>query len=309
MKGRGWAIVLAVGVAARCLGLLPQSRALEGLRLVGTLAVDGGDGVTATAVTAVRAAEGEEPETFTGRGADLAAACGALRQASSRRAYLGQTEKLLLGEGADLAATLNYVLSDRELRLDTLLYIVRGEAGSGLTASLDRAPAEVGGRDPRGVTVGQALTRLSQGEPAALPALAADGEGKLAPAGWAVVTSDGVAGWLEGEGALGCELLHGVESQRVIPLPGGSVRLTGARIWAAQGVLHCYLAGEVTGGSPSGEELAAWGEGALRAALAPGWDCWGLEGEQRALQPWGEVRPVGELKLRVTGKVERQDDI
>lgn len=306
---KGLCAILAALLLAGWLDLLPQRREPEELRLVDTLAVDGAETVTATAVTAVRATGEEEPELFTCSGPDLAAACRALREASSRRAYLGQTEKLLVGEGTDLAALLGYVLSDRDLRLDTLLYIVRGEAGAGLAASLDKVSAETGGEDLRGVTVGKVLAKVSQGEQAAVPALSPGSEGTLAPAGWAVVSDGGIVGWLEGESALGCELLSRVEAERVVSFPDGALRLTGVRIWVKGGILTCVLEGETAQGTPDETELVAWGAGVLRAALAPGWDCWGLAGEQRALDPWGQILAPEELDIRVMGKVADSDGL
>ena len=175
MNGKKLPLALAALLAAKALGLLPQSRELEEWKLVTTLALDKRDGeITATALTGVRTTEEEEPETFTGEGASLAEACAVLRQNSSRRAYLGQTQQLLLGEGQDLGAAMDFVLLSREVRTDTLLYIVRGEAGTALMASADKVGTETGGQDPRGRTVGELLPRLSEGEYTLTPALKPD---------------------------------------------------------------------------------------------------------------------------------------
>lgn len=256
-------------------GLLPPGREMESLQLITALAVDGDREVTATALTAVRAGEGEQPQIFTGAGEDLAVACRALRESSSRRAYLGQTAQLLVGESCALWESLTFVLDHRELRLDTLLYIVNGRAGAGLTASAGKVSAENGGADPRGVTVGQALARLSAGDCLALPALALGREG-LAPDGWAVAGPGGVVGRLRGGAALGCELLSGVDMGRVIPLPGGAAELLCARWKVRGGTLYCTLTARPAQGGPRIEQLEEWGEEVLSAALAPGWDCWGL---------------------------------
>ena len=123
MKRRVWAAALAFVLLAGGAGFLPRSREMERLKLVSALAVDGGGEVSVTALTAVRASGEEEPETFSGVGGSLASACRNLRESSARRAYLGQTEQLLLGEGCDLEQTLDFVLTDRELRMDASLYI------------------------------------------------------------------------------------------------------------------------------------------------------------------------------------------
>lgn len=306
MKGGKWglpalAVLLAVG------GALPQSREPEGRRLITALAVDGESPVAVTGVTAVRVTEEEEPETLSGEGKSLAEACRELRGSSARRAYLGQTEQLLLGEGGDLEKTLDFIRDDRELRLDTLLYIVRGDAGEALAASAEKVAAETGGQDPRGKTAGEVLARLAQGEDALVPALAPGEDGVLVPAGWAVLGPQGVKGYLEGEAALGAGLLSGTEKGRVVTLPGGAVELSSARHWAREGTLRCTLTARAVEGTPQAEELEAWGEKTLAAALAPGWDCWGLDREQGALEPWNWETRAGtscaQLKVDVRGRL------
>ena len=123
---------------------MPQDRELEERKLVSALAVDEGERTTVTAITGVRVSEDEKPEVLTGSGDSLAAACRELRGGSSRRAYLGQAEQLLLGESQDLEKALDFVTTDRELRLDTLLYIVKGNAGEALSASGDRGDGRKG---------------------------------------------------------------------------------------------------------------------------------------------------------------------
>ena len=119
MKKAIWIIALGILLTGRGTGLLPESRGLEEWKLVTALALDEREGrVTATALTGVRTTEEEQPEIFTGQGDSLAQACDALRESSSRRAYLGQTQQILLGEGRGLKELLDYVLTDRELRTD-----------------------------------------------------------------------------------------------------------------------------------------------------------------------------------------------
>ena len=307
MKNGKWLALLALLLAARGAGILPQSRGLEERKLISALAVDGGEEISVTAVTGVRVSEDEEAEVLTGTGDSLAKACRALRGGSSRRVYLGQTEQLLLGEEQDLGQALDFVVTDRELRLDTLLYIVRGSAGEGLAASADRTGEETGGRDPRGRTIGQILPRLTEGEYALAPALAPGEDGMLGPAGWAVLHREGVAGYLEEEAALGAELLAGEGEDRVVTLPGGAAELTAVRTWAADGRVYCTLTGRKAEGEPQEEDLAAWGKTVIEKALEPGWDCWGLDRQQGALRPedwpWLKGYPAKGLEITVTGKL------
>lgn len=289
-------VIAAVGIS----GVLPRSREMEELKLVTALAFDG---TKVTALTGVRVTEEEEAQALTGEGESLAAACNELRVSSARRAYLGQTQQLLLGEDQDTAQALDFVLLDRELRLDTLLYMVKGNAGEALAATVEQTAEETGGEDPRGRTVGEILPRLTQGCFAPVPALKASEEGGLAPAGWAVLGPDGVVGYLEEEGAWGADLLLGIGTGKVAVLPGGSVELTGIRVGSGKGAVTCTLTGRVVQGNPTQRELEAWGETRLRAALAPGWDCWGLEQAQTV---WGNQDPeISDLEIRVTGRLVR----
>ncbi len=307
MKGGRWAILLAALLAAKGAGVLPQSREMEELKLITTLAMDGGEVVTVTAVTGVRVTEDEEPEVFTGTGGSLAEACRTLRESSSRRAYLGQTEQLLVGEGQDLAEALDFVLSDDELRMDTLLYIVRGEAGAALAVSAGQVAAETGGKDPRGRTVGEVMPRMAEGEYALVPALAPGEDGTLAPAGWAAVGPNGLAGYLEGDAAVGAALLAGAGGERVITLSGGAAEIVGVRTWAKGGKVCCTLTAKAAQGEPSQSELEEWGEQKIRSALALGWDCWGLDREMSALQPWNwkawKGTDIRLLDVEVTGRL------
>jgi hypothetical protein len=306
VKGKAWALALALLLAAKGTGVLPRSRELEQRQLITTLAVDGGEETVVTGLTGVRTTEEEEAEVLTGTGDSLAAACAALRAGSSRRAYLGQTQRLLVGESQDLADLLDYVRSDGELRTDTLLYIVVGNGGTGLAASAEKAAGETGGEDPKGRTVGELLPRLTQGEYALAPALRGDETG-LTPAGWAVLGPNGVEGYLEGDAALGAQLLLGLGEGEVVTLSQGAVELEKVRAWAKDGTLSCTLTARVVQGTPTPEELAAWGERVLQAALAPGWDCWGLDRQQGALEPWNwetwKGTSVAALRVNVTGKL------
>lgn len=307
MKGGKWVLVLAVLLAAKGADVLPKSREPEERKLVTALAVDGGEKVSVTAVTGVRVSEDEEPEVLAGEGDSLAAACQELRGESSRRTYLGQTEQLLLGESWDLEKTLDFVLTDRELRLDTLLYIVRGDAGEALAASASLVAGETGGQDPRGRTIGEILPRLTEREYTLVPALAPGKDGTLEPAGWAVLGPDGLAGYLEGDAALGADLLLDLSGDRVVTLPHGTVELTAVKTWAMDGTLHSTLTACIVEGAPAPRDLADWGKAVLEAALSPGWDCWGLERELGALRPgdwetWKDY-PVEDLAVKVTGKL------
>lgn len=307
MKGAKWMAAVALLLAARGVGMLPRGREIEERKLISALAVDGKDTITVTAVTGVRVSEDEAAEVLNGEGSSLAQACRELRKGSARRAYLGQTEQILIGEEGELGKTLDFILTDRELRMDTLLYIVRGDAGKALEDSAEMVAGETGGQDPRGRTVGELLPRLIEGEYTFAPALAPGENGALEPAGWAVLSSEGVVGCFEADAALGATLLAGVGEGQVVSFPHGAAELTAAKIWAVDGTLRCALTARVAEGEVQREELEDWGKRVLRAALAPGWDCWGLDRQLGALRPgdWETWRkyPVEKLTVKVTGKL------
>lgn len=313
MKGNGWALLLALVLAARGAGLLPRGQEMEELALVAALAADGSaSAVTVTAVTGVRISQDEEPKVLTGKGASLAEACQGLKKQDDAIPYLGQTDRLLVGEElarTGLRETLDFVLSDRTLRLDTLLYIIKGAAGEALSGAAAQVAGETGTEDPRGRTVGETLSRLAEGEYAPVPVLEPGGDGTLKPAGWAAVGPEGLVRFWTEEAAQGAELLAGQAKGTVVPLPDGSAAaLTGVRIWAREGELQCTLTAQSVRGKASKSDLEAWGEQQLRAVLVAGLDCWGLDREQVVLRPWvwetGETTSVEKLNVKVTGRIE-----
>lgn len=311
---RGWKIwaVLGALLLAELSGALPEGREIEGLRLVDTLAVDGGGEITVTALTAARTTEEDEAEVFLGSGDSLAAACRDLRENSARRTYLGQAEQLLAGDDSEVPEVLDFVLTGGELRLDTAFYIVKGEAGAALEGSAEKAMGETGGRDPRKRTVGELLKRLTEEEYALAPALARNEEGGLAPAGWAVLGSEGVVGYLEGDAALGALLLCGEGEGEVVTLSDGAAEIESVWCWAGNGAVHCTLEVRAVQGELRMEEVETWAEEKIRAALKPGRDCWGLDRELAVLCPWDweELREtdVSELAIKVTGKWVNGDE-
>lgn len=114
---------------------------------------------------------------------------------------------------------------------------------------------------------------------------------------------------MEGPAALGADLLMGLGTGKVVTLPHGSVELTVVKSWAQEGMLSCTLTARAVEGAPQAEDLAAWGEQVLTAALEHNWDCWGLDREQELSQMidwqrWQDY-PVKELEIAVTGKLVR----
>ena len=114
-------------------------------------------------------------------------------------------------------------------------------------------------------------------------------------------------GWLEGDAALGADLLTGLGTDKTVTLPTGAVQLTAVRLWAKEGTLRCSLTARVAQGDPRASDLEGWGEEKLKAALEPGWDCWGLRRQLAALEPraWEEWQgaDISALNVEVTGRL------
>lgn len=279
---RGRMLAAAVAVwAAWGLGAFPKGAEPEQRQLVTVLAFDRGARVTA--LTGVRATEAEEAEVLTGVGASAAEACGALRGVSSRKPYLGQVEQVLVGEGENVGAVLELILRDRELSLATLLYIVKGNAGAALSADAPRVAREIGGAEPRGVSAGQVLSALCEGEWAAVPTLRQrDGAG-LTPDGWALLKGDGTVRYLVGDAALGVELMLGVAEGRTVALAGGAAELTAVSAWIGENRVSVTITARSLAGDPTAAELEHWGEVCLREALA------GIGGERGTVTVTGRL--------------------
>lgn len=303
MRGRLWAALIGTVLLLRGAGVLPDGREMEELTLITALGLDGGEMVQVTAVTGIR--QDQEAEVLTGTGMGPASACRDMELSRPTRAYLGQTRQLLLGEKMareSLGEVMDFILTDGSLRLDTLLYVVRGSAGAGLANSLELASdGETAAR--RGRTVGELLSRLAESERVLIPALAANGAGELNPAGWAVAGPNGVENFLDGDAAQGASLLLGLGEGDVVNFPEGAVELTRARCGAVGGVLRCRLDARVVEGDVDETMTELWAERCIRAALVRGKDCWSLERMQRLT---GNVTPVQKLTVKVVGSVRQE---
>ena len=239
------ALALPLAGCRRAGELLPRGREIEDMELMQALGVDaaGAEGVAVTASSG--AAPGGGATTVVSGGAStLSGAVLGLQGEGASYLYFGHVGQLLMGE--ELARrgvwpTLDYVLGDVEMRLDTALYLVRGgTAGAALEAAAAagsatgrlEAMAEDGrpqtGSAPR--TVKDAIADLYAQGAAFLPAVGA--EAGLPAAGYGILKDGALAAWAEGDAARGLELLTGsVEADVVeLSLPGGiaALRVVGA---------------------------------------------------------------------------------
>lgn len=246
---------------------------------------------------------------------------------------------------------LDYILRDVETRLDTALYLVRGgTAGKAITAAgedgsaadrLEALAEDAGllaGSMPR--TVKDALSDLYAQGATFLPAVEADEA--LTAAGYGILKGDSLAGWAEGDAALGVNLVLGQVDADVVELPldGGGVaalRVVGARTsvrpvmdgGALTGLsLTCTLDANMAEGNLDlrTEEvhasletaLAQVEEARIRSALELAQeldaDYLGLLRRAALARPWHKEALEGaslgalELELHVTAKLQRSYD-
>ena len=238
------ALALLLTGCRRYSGVLPYGREIEDMELIRTLGVDAaaGDGV---AVTASGGTSREETRVVSGRAGTISAAVLALQGEGSSYLYFGHVGQLLLGEELakrGVITSLDYVLRDVEMRLETALYVVRsGTAGGAIEAAAadgsatDRleALADDAGLTANSMprTVKDVLVELDRQGASFLPAVLADGG--LTAAGYGILKDGALVGWAEGDAALGVNLIFGRVDADVVEVysPDGAraaLRVVGA---------------------------------------------------------------------------------
>ena len=348
--------LLLAGLAALTLtgcrrgpGLLPYAREIEDMELMQTLGVDrAGEGQVEVTASSGSGDPAEGAATVvSGQAGTISAAVLGMQGEGSSYLYFGHVGQLLLGE----EPALDYILRDVETRLDTALYLVRGgTAGKAITAAgedgsaadrLEALAEDAGllaGSMPR--TVKDALSDLYAQGATFLPAVEADEA--LTAAGYGILKGDSLAGWAEGDAALGVNLVLGqVDADMVeLPLDGGGVaalRVVGARTsvrpvmdgGALTGLsLTCTLDANMAEGNLDlrTEEvhasletaLAQVEEARIRSALELAQeldaDYLGLLRRAALARPWHKEALEGaslgalELELHVTAKLQRSYD-
>lgn len=260
-------------------GILPYAREIEDMELIRTLGVDGA-GDTGVAITASGGTSQEQTEVVSGEAGTISAAVLELQGEGSSYLYFGHVTQLLLGE--DLAArgvmpSLDYVLRDVEMRLETALYLVRGgTAGQAIRAAADdgsatdrlEALAEDAGLTANSMprTVKDVLAELDRQGASFLPAVLAD-DG-LTAAGYGILKDGVLVGWAEGDAALGANLIFGKVDADVVEVqaPDGTkaaLRVVGAAtsvrpVWDGDTLtglkVHCKVDANLAEGSAMPDE-------------------------------------------------------
>lgn len=283
-------LMLLLTGCRRYSGFLPYAREIEDMELIRTLGVDGA-GETGVAITASGGTSQEETEVVSGEAGTISAAVLELQGEGSSYLYFGHVTQLLLGEELarrGVMPSLDYVLRDVEMRLETALYVVRnGTAGQAIEAAAadgsatDRleALADDAGLTANSMprTVKDVLAELDRQGASFLPAVLADGG--LTAAGYGILKDGALVGWAEGDAALGVNLIFGKVDADVVEVqaPDGTkaaLRVVGAAasvrpIWQGDTLaglkVHCKVDANLAEGSAMPDQAAL---DALEAALA-----------------------------------------
>ena len=283
-------LMLLLTGCRRYSGFLPYAREIEDMELIRTLGVDGA-GETGVAITASGGTSQEETEVVSGEAGTISAAVLELQGEGSSYLYFGHVTQLLLGEELarrGVMPSLDYVLRDVEMRLETALYVVRnGTAGQAIEAAADdgsatdrlEALADDAGLTANSMprTVKDVLAELDRQGASFLPAVLAD-DG-LTAAGYGILKDGALVGWAEGDAALGVNLIFGKVDADVVEVqaPDGTaaaLRVVGAAasvrpIWQGDTLaglkIHCKVDANLAEGSAMPDQATL---DALEAALA-----------------------------------------
>ena len=283
-------LMLLLTGCRRYSGFLPYAREIEDMELIRTLGVDGA-GETGVAITASGGTSQEETEVVSGEAGTISAAVLELQGEGSSYLYFGHVTQLLLGEELvrrGVMPSLDYVLRDVEMRLETALYVVRnGTAGQAIEAAADdgsatdrlEALADDAGLTANSMprTVKDVLAELDRQGASFLPAVLAD-DG-LTAAGYGILKDGALVGWAEGDAALGVNLIFGKVDADVVEVqaPDGTaaaLRVVGGAasvrpIWQGDTLaglkVHCKVDANLAEGSAMPDQATL---DALEAALA-----------------------------------------
>ena len=236
-----WFCVLTCMLLTGC-RWLPQPREMGDMALVRCVGVDpAGEEVNLTLSTGPQAQGtqgGEKPALcLSAYGKSLSGAAQSAQLQSEKSLFFGYVDQLLLGEEqvGEISPVLHWLSGDRELSLGAHLWVIRGDTA--------RAAVESGGEEgvdarlanlrmegkvgvaPMSRTAREVAIALEELGCAYAPALELKEE-KLTPDGYAVLTPEGLTGYLEGEAARGLELLAQKPMAQLLELEVDGNRVT-----------------------------------------------------------------------------------
>lgn len=286
----------ALLLTSGCGSTTDRTARMEDLALLRVLAVDG-DGERVQVAAATGETDQQPALILQAEGDTVIGACLAIRSDGTAYPTYSHMDQILVGEELALAGLdelLDSLERDRDLRLSSRIWLLRGEAVPVLDEEsagsvVDRLSmlaemAGVGSND-QDRTAGDLIIAGERSGAACLPALALSEEGNLLSAGYGVLKDDRLVCYLDGDRSAGADLLLGVTTDDVVEvaLPDGqlaALRLNGV----SSSVKGCFQAGELTGAEITCSLTAT------AAQLPPGWG--GGEEDARvletALEAWAE---------------------
>lgn len=231
---------------------LPYPREMGDMAILRTMGVDKEENAMLVTVSTGPQASGLQGEqkpalTLSTQRPSLSSAAVALQGLSNGYVFFGYVDQLLLGEELTrqgVTEVLDYFARDVELGLGAQMWVVRGDTAQaavesggeqGVEARLASLQAEGEmGETAVSRTAGNVYSDLLELGSSYAPALMCTGQDKseLVDSGYAILKGDSLVGFLEGEQALGLELLEGKPSADVleVEVPGerAVVRITQA---------------------------------------------------------------------------------
>lgn len=286
----GTALLVGLSGCKETFDFLPYSRELENMALMRTMGVDAGEGqkVSVTVSSGEQSkgsGEGSSGAVALQKEAEtISGACLSMQGKGVSYVFYGHVGQLLLGEELareGVEASLDYVLRDIEMRLQTNVYLVRSaRAGEAIQAAAETGSAtrrlEAMENDagllshsmPRSVE--DALQDLEETGCTFLPSLRLEGEERtMAADGYGLIKYGRLVDWVDGEGAKGVNLLMGKVDADVLELDLPEMGKVALRIVGAKSRVEPVVKnGRVTGLAVTCRVDANLAEGAGEVNLA-----------------------------------------
>lgn len=260
---------------------LPLVHQIEHMVLMETLGVDmDGDGtITLTGSSSGQRSAGQTPAepavVVRASASSVTMARQDIQTQGSDFVFFGNVEQLVIGRGLaeqGLEWLLWYVADDPELRLESKIWVVDGNASDVLNTDdvTNRLKAILDDGETSGAPVGRTardiLVELEDDGASVIPSLELSSEGGVNSTGYALVQSDQLSGWVMGEGVSGATLLLGGGEGGAVSVGNQVVTLEGItiKVGAVQNPLSltvgCNIMGNVVeGGQEEGLDLLGLG--------------------------------------------------